>query len=42
MAASIIIVGVGHNDFSVMHELDGEDGHMLRDDFGREVHRDIV
>ena len=42
MPASVIIVGVGHRDFSAMEELDGEDGHMLRDNFGCEVHRDIV
>ena len=42
MPASVIIIGVGHKDFSAMEALDGSEGHMLRDDFGCEVHRDIV
>mmetsp|Transcript_44463 Transcript_44463/g.58983 ORF Transcript_44463/g.58983 Transcript_44463/m.58983 type:complete len:121 (+) Transcript_44463:1164-1526(+) len=38
---SIIIVGVGNADFSLMEELDGDDG-SLRNSMGQLVPRDIV
>ena len=38
---SVIIVGVGAEDFSAMEYLDG-DGQRLRDDRGRPAARDIV
>ena len=41
LPTSIIIVGVGNADFSLMEELDG-DGGLLTDRKGRRCHRDIV
>lgn len=41
MPCSIIIVGVGGADFSMMDALDGDDG-LLRDDYGNRAKRDIV
>lgn len=41
LPTSIIIVGVGDEDFEMMEELDSDD-HLLRDDNGRECVRDIV
>jgi hypothetical protein len=41
MACSIIIVGIGDEDFSKMVELDG-DLQILTDDTGRQAVRDIV
>jgi hypothetical protein len=38
---SIIIVGVGNANFSMMEELDGDDG-ALRNSMGQVVPRDIV
>jgi hypothetical protein len=38
---SIIIVGVGNADFTMMEELDG-DGEPLTDSKGNKVNRDIV
>ena len=41
MPVSIIIVGVGNADFTMMEELDGDDG-MLTNSRGQAVVRDIV
>ena len=41
LPCSVIIIGVGNADFSMMEELDGDDG-VLRDNRGRPVKRDIV
>ena len=38
---SIIIIGVGNENFSAMEELDGDNG-TLRDSNGRAASRDIV
>lgn len=38
---SIIIVGVGEADFKLMEVLDSDQG-LLKDDSGRQAHRDIV
>lgn len=38
---SIIIVGVGEADFSMMDALDCDDG-LLKDDYGNRAKRDIV
>ena len=37
---SIIIIGVGNEDFTNMNILDGDDG--LEDDKGRKAERDLV
>ena len=42
MAASVILIGIGNADFTEMHELDGIDGELLQDDYGRSVHRDVL
>ena len=41
MPCSIIIVGIGDEDFDMMVELDSDDK-MLKDDKNREAERDIV
>ena len=41
MPCSIIIIGVGDDDFEAMEELDGDDG-VLRNQNGIAVSRDIV
>ena len=41
LPCSIIIIGVGNADFSMMEELDGDDG-GLRNSMGQLVPRDIV
>lgn len=41
MACSVIIVGIGNEDFTNMHALDS-DGQLLKDDNGRQAMRDIV
>jgi hypothetical protein len=38
---SIIIVGVGNGDFSIMHELDDDDCNMV-DSKGKHTERDLV
>lgn len=41
MPTSIIIVGVGQDQFEMMEELDCDDG-LLRDNRGQTAKRDIV
>ena len=41
LPASVIIVGVGNEDFELMEELDCDNG-LLMDDNGRQASRDIV
>ena len=41
LPTSVIIVGVGNEDFELMEELDC-DGGLLKDDYGRSASRDIV
>lgn len=38
---SIIIVGIGNGDFSIMHELDDDDCQMV-DSHGNKTERDLV
>lgn len=42
LACSIIIIGVGHADFSGMRVLDGDGPGGLKDNHKRQVTRDIV
>ncbi len=41
LPCSIVIIGVGSEQFEMMHELDSDD-HKLKDCFGNEVKRDYV
>jgi len=41
LPVSIIIVGIGDEDFSSMEELDA-DSHVLLDKYGRAAARDII